>query len=272
MSEHLYELEPTEDPYVWRLPITKDLCAGPSSMEPFLYGGMGLAAGIGAMERVVGRPVIWASAQYLSFANLGRTLDLTVEVPSLGRTVAHARVTGRVGDEEIITAVGSFGAREDAASFQWSHASPMPAPEECETVEMWPAQGPGALVIQHMEARMRPGEYAARSNGQASDSGRISLWLRTINDLPVDAGVLALFADFVPSVVALSMGRRGGGSSLDNTLRIVRLVPTQWVLCEVDAHGVDHGMGHGDIHLYAESGELLAVGSQSCLMRFFTDH
>ncbi|WP_370430656.1 acyl-CoA thioesterase [Blastococcus sp. Marseille-P5729] len=179
-------------------------------------------------------------------------------------------MTGRVDDEEIITAVGSFGARDSAEGFQWSHPTRMPPPRECEVVEMWPAQGPDALVIQHMEARMRPGEYAARSNGQVSDSGRISLWLRTKNDLPVDAGVLALFADFVPSVIALSMGRRGGGSSLDNTLRVVRLVPTRWVLCVIDAHGVDHGMGHGDIHLYAETGELLGVGSQSCLMRFFT--
>lgn len=97
MTGHLYELQATDDSHVWRLPITKDLCAGPSSMEPFMYGGMGLAAGIGAMERVVGRPVIWSSAQYLSFANLGHTLELTVEVPSLGRTVAHARVTGRAG-------------------------------------------------------------------------------------------------------------------------------------------------------------------------------
>lgn len=267
--DHLYDLVATDDPNVWRLPITPELCAGPDGMPPFLYGGMGLAAGIGAMQRVVGRPLIWASAQYLSYALLGQELELTVEVPSLGRTVAHARVTGRVGAEEIITAVGSLGTRETDASFQWSRPDEIPPPADCEPLQMWPKQGSEARVIERMEARMEAGVFAAHAGGQVSDDGRISLWMRTTEEMPVDPGVLAMFADFVPAVLALSMGRLGGGSSLDNTLRIVKLVPTRWVLCVIDAHGVDHGMGHGDIHLYAETGELLAVGSQSCLMRFF---
>lgn len=270
MPEPLYELVPTDEPHVWRLPVTPELCVGPATMEPFMYGGLGLAAGIGAMQRAVGRPLIWASAQYLSFATLGDELELTVEVPSHGRTVAHTRVSGRVGEREVITVAGSFGARAGEPTMQWSPLPDLPVPDECETVELYPPQGPSSRLSSRMEVRMPAGEVAAhRDHGVPSGSGKIVMWMRMTGSLQVDAGALALFADQVPAAIAMAMGKRGGGSSLDNTLRIVQQVPTTWVLCEIDAHGVGSGMGHGDIHMYAETGELLGVGSQSCLLRYF---
>lgn len=268
-QEPLFDLQPTENPLVWRLPVTSGVCAGPASMEPFMYGGLGLAAGIKAMQSAVERPLIWASAQYLSFAGLGDEVEFTVEVPSNGRTVAHTRVTGRVGDREVITAVASYGARSDQPSVQWSHAPQLPPPEECVRVELYPKQGPKAKLIDRLEVRLLPQAVESRDRGEASDTGKISMWMRIDDPVDVDPGVLALFADFVPAGIAMVMGRSGGGSSLDNTLRIVRIVPTTWVLCEFDAHAVANGMAHGDIHLYAETGELMAVGSQSCLQRFF---
>lgn len=270
MSDQLYDLVPTDDPNVWRLPVTPEVCVGPATMTPFMYGGLGLAAGIGAMERAVGRPLIWASAQYLSFATIGDELELTVEVPSHGRTVSHTRVSGRVGDREVITAVASLGAREGQLTKQWSHAPALPAPEQCEVVELYPPQGPDSRLSSRMEVRMPVGEIAAhRDHGVGSASGKVNMWMRTTGSVEVDPGALALFADQVPAAITMAMGKRGGGSSLDNTLRIVQQVPTTWVLCEIDAHGVGAGMGHGDIHMYAQTGELLGVGSQSCLLRYF---
>jgi len=61
----------------------------------------------------------------------------------------------------------------------------------------------------------------------------------------------------------------GGGNSLDNTLRVVRLVPTEWVLLDISVHGVDHGFGHGLVHMFAQDGTLLATASQSCIVRFW---
>jgi acyl-CoA thioesterase-2 len=60
-----------------------------------------------------------------------------------------------------------------------------------------------------------------------------------------------------------ALGIRGGGTSLDNTVRIVRPVATQRV------HAVDHGFGHGLAPMFAEGGTLLATASQSCTMRFW---
>jgi acyl-CoA thioesterase len=85
----------------------------------------------------------------------------------------------------------------------------------------------------------------------------------------VDATTLAILGDFVPMGVGQALGVRGGGTSLDNTLRIVRLVPTKWVLLDIKVHAVDHGFGHGRAHMFAEDGTLLATASQSCAVRFW---
>ena len=67
----------------------------------------------------------------------------------------------------------------------------------------------------------------------------------------------------------LALGIQGGGNSLDNTLRIVKLVPTEWVLLDILIHAVERGFGHGLVHMYAEDGTLLATASQSCIVRFW---
>jgi acyl-CoA thioesterase len=94
------------------------------------------------------------------------------------------------------------------------------------------------------------------------------MWMRTVEPAPVDAALLAMFADFVPSGLAAAFGTPGGGNSLDNTLRILRTVPTRWVLCDVRIAGAARGFGHGAIYMFAEDGTLMATGSQSVILRF----
>lgn len=267
----LYELIATGDPLIWQLPVTEDVCAGAYEVEPFLYGGMALAAGIGVLERVTGRAVIRAQAQFASAAALGERVDLVAEIPVTAAPVAQARVTGLVAGREVFTITGACGPLPGGSAMQWRRASTFPAPEACEQVTLWPRQNPQARVRRNIEVRMRPGEYRRRlAERHTSTSGRIRAWGR-VTGAPLDAGVLALLADFVPASVVLATGRLGGGSSLDNTLRILQLVPTDWVRCEIHADGLARGMGHGSIHLYARTGELLAIGSQSFLQRYFDE-
>jgi len=81
---------------------------------------------------------------------------------------------------------------------------------------------------------------------------------------------LAILGDFVPMAVGQALGVRGGGNSLDNTLRVARLVPTEWVLLDIRVHAVSRGFGHGLVHMFAEDGTLMATASQSCIVRFYT--
>ena len=73
----------------------------------------------------------------------------------------------------------------------------------------------------------------------------------------------------MPMGVGQALGVRGGGNSLDNTLRVAHLVPTEWVLLDIRVHAVERGFGHGLVHMFAEDGTLLATASQSCIVRYW---
>ncbi len=46
-----------------------------------------------------------------------------------------------------------------------------------------------------------------------------------------------------------------------------RLVPTEWVLCDIQMHALAHGFAQGLAHLWAQDGTLLATASQSISVR-----
>ena len=69
-------LEPTHNPNRWILPVTP----GISTPGNFLFGGCGLGAAISALEGTTGRPLIWATAQYLSYAKPPSIVDIDVRV------------------------------------------------------------------------------------------------------------------------------------------------------------------------------------------------
>ena len=115
------------------------ICTGgsrwyPSSARPgnFLFGGCGLGAALAALEKASGRPTVWSTAQYLSYAPTHSVLDLTVTLAAAGRRITQGRVVGRVGDTEILTvnaAAGLPGGLD--AGGVWVTAPEVPPPDEC---------------------------------------------------------------------------------------------------------------------------------------------
>ena len=61
------------------LRVTEDLCVGPLG-HVFLFGGAGLGAAVLALEQTFQRGLVWATAQYISFARLGADVVLDVAV------------------------------------------------------------------------------------------------------------------------------------------------------------------------------------------------
>ena len=57
--------------------------------------------------------------------------------------------------------------------------------------------------------------------------------------------------------------------SLDNTLRVVHLEPTEWVLCDIRIQALVDGYGQGVAYLWSERGTLLATASQSMSVRLW---
>jgi len=125
MTDRFFDLRASHNPHRWHLPLTAKIAVGPPDAM-FMYGGIGLAAAIEALQRTCERPVVWATAQYLSFARPPSILDLDVRVFYKGRHTTQARISGHVGESEIITISAALGARPGGASHQWAIMPPTP--------------------------------------------------------------------------------------------------------------------------------------------------
>jgi len=255
-------LEATEDPHAWRLPVVPGLSTGGG----FLFGGCGLAAAIESMERTTGRPCVWATAQYLSHARPPSVLDIAVTEAVVGSSVTQARAVARVADDEILTVNAALGRRSVEADGEWAVRPEVPPPAACPTRDLSFRHHDKETVMTRIEVRLASGRQEAEIDGTPG-TGRFALWARVPEGMAMSAAALAVLGDYVPSGIRQATGRTMGGTSLDNTLRVVRLVDTEWVLLDIRIHAVAHGFGHGLVHQWAEDGTLLATASQSALLR-----
>jgi acyl-CoA thioesterase II len=259
-------LQPTHNPMRWTLPVTP----GISTSGPFLFGGCGLGAAIAAMEHVSGLPVIWATAQYLSYARPPSVLDIDVTVAAQGKHTTQARSVGHVADTEILTVNAALGTRGLDADGIWVTAPEVPSPEEC------PVRPPRIAgtesIMDRLDIRLANARPWQEIDGHPMPDGRSALWARMPDLLDLSSGAgLAILGDYVPFGISQAIGRIGGGNSLDNTLRVVTRHPTEWILADVRVHAVADGFGHGLVHLWAEDGTLLGTASQSAIVRKHRD-
>ena len=243
----------------WELMLSGRVSGGRGS----LFGGVGLAAGIVALEHATNKPVVWATGQYLSLTRLDERLDLEVILPAIGRNVVQGRVVGHVGDREIITVLGAVGTRPTTAEGCWERFPTAKPPADCPVV---PRHHESASLHEHIELRLAHGAFGFSGFGTPSPDGRSLLWAR-MPEVVHDAGALAIIADYLPSVLGSALGRIMHCTSLDNTIRLGRLEPTEWVLCENRMESVGNGFGHGSVHLWSERGTLMATASQSLIVR-----
>ncbi len=256
-------LEPTHNPMRWMLPITPGISTG----HQFLFGGCGLGAAIASLEGCAGRPVVWATAQYLSYANPPSIMDIDVTLAVEGNSVTQGRAVGHVGNREILTVNAALGQRDVPASGEWSEMPDVPRPDECQRRM---SRFPGAeSIMDRLDVRIASAHDLTKLPVEPMPGGRSALWARLPEVLEMSAAALAILGDYVPFGIGQALGAQAGGNSLDNTLRVVRLVPTDWVLLDIRIHAVHHGFGHGEVHLWAEDGTLLAVASQSTIVRYW---
>ena len=267
-GEALMGLTGTHNPNRFTLPVTDALCVGPAA-KPFLFGGVGLASAVAAMERVTGRPCVWAAAQYLSYARPPDVVDIDVRVVVPGHSVSQARATAHVADREILTVNGAFGARDVPLTAQWAQPPAVPAPEHCPPPEPWPGEHAGN-INSRIERRVAKGRFGAdREVGGPAPDGQTILWARPSGGEAIDAAVVAIVADYLPGAIGHALGRNAGGNSLDNTIRFGRLVPTDWLLCDIRIHAAANGFAHGRMHIFGVDGTLIATASQSVILRVF---
>ncbi len=237
----------------FHLPVDGDVLVGPPDRQ-FMMGGVGLGSAIVALEQATGRPLIWATAQYLSYAQPDSIVDIDVHIPVVGRNVTQARVMSHVGEKEIITVNAALGLREGWSSEQYVPMPEVPAPDDC---DVWAPRHP---ELEDLHKRI---ERRTVPRDSVDHEGHARMWMRAVGDEPTTAGLVAVVADFLPGAIPVTMG----SSSLDNTLRIHRLVPTRWCLLDARIHALSAGFFHGEMSVFAEDGTLLATASQSGALR-----
>ena len=256
-------LQATHNPYRWHLPVAERLC----TPERFLFGGCGLSAAIAALEHTTGRPIVWATAQFLSYARTGEVVDLDVTIPVSGRNSTQARIVGHVADREIFTVNAALGSRPLDIDQSYTTPTEVPPPEDCRG--RLPAFPGMDTIMSHLDVRLARARIWNDLDGTPAPGGRSTLWVRIPDLDEMTAAGLAILGDYVPFGIGQALGIPGGGNSLDNTIRVVRSRPTEWVLVDIQVHGIDRGFAHGTVHLHAHDGTLLATASQSTIVRFW---
>lgn len=240
--------------------MVRGICSGFGA----LFGGVGLGASVEVLEHVTGRPLVWATAQFLEFAWPGAVVELEANEIVRGHSSSQARVIARVDGQEIFTVVATLGRRSLSWSGVWAIRPDVPdvADSQPRAVD----KRHRGTIGERLEMRMANALMFDDLDGTPGD-GRSALWVHFPDGLAATSATLSIVADYVPFGISQAGGRRSRGNSLDNTIRMVHVRPTEWVLADIRVQAVADGFGHGVVHLWAEDGTLLATASQSVIVR-----
>ena len=233
-----------------------------------LFGGVGLAAGLIALESAAEQPPVYMTCQFASTIRTPDQLTVSTEILTRGRTVCQARLTGTSGDRTILALLGATGSRNEDHRSIWRQMPEVAPPQACEPLRR--LQDTKSLH-DHVEVRMARGMFGfapedAEGRGTASGDASTLFWTRMPN-VAHDAAALALMADYLPSAVGNLVDERIFCSSLDNTIRFVEAIEpdlaSDWVLCESHVEYLAAGFATNRGFIWRRDGKLLASASQS---------
>ncbi len=262
-AKHFLGMERTGED-TWGFEVTERLI----TPGKFLFGGCGLASGLVALEEASERPAIWATAQYLSYAPLGATVTVKTDLAVVGNRVTQARATTYAEGREILTVNAALGTGELSSSTPWVTMPDVPDPEDCPARAM--PKRFATSIFNHLESRIAIGRSFDQIDGTPG-SPVSALWSRVPGHFDPSAATLAIFGDYVAGGVTQPLGFNTMGRSLDNTIRVATLEPTEWVLCEIHMHALAGGFAQGTAFMWSRSGTLLATASQSIAAKLWDE-
>ncbi len=229
-----------------------------------LHGGSGFGAAIEAMVGTTARPLVWATAQFLTHVSADAVLDAEVRIEIEGRYLTQARCVLRLGEVEILTAHGALGHRSFTPEHVFDQMIDVPPPASCPPRLLYSGSD---TLMGCWEVRVARGRTHDQLDGLVGP-GRSASWYRLPGSRRlVTAGDLGVVGDFVMIEFSDAIGTKVTGNSLDNTIRVGELVETEWILVDARVHAVMNGFGSATANLWAEDGTLLGVASQTLVMR-----
>jgi acyl-CoA thioesterase len=258
-------LQPTDDPTRWQVELTPAVLTPAGAM----HGGAALAAAVEALEGTTGRPLVWATAHYLTHAGPRGVVDIDVSIEVAGHQTTQARAQLSLEGVEVLLAVASLGARDAAHRGRWRSPPAVPGPDAA--VDRRPSPPGTQSVLDHYEVRLATGRTGRALDGTPG-LGRSAVWCRLpAGPREVTAGDVALVGDMLMLGLADALGEPVTANSLDNTVRIVERAPTEWVLLDVRVDAVERGYAHAGAHLWTEDGVLLGMATQTLVVRAVDD-
>ncbi len=264
-SAEFLDLHPTNDPMKWVCHL------GPGNLTPgqMLQGGAGLGAALEALVSATGRPVIWATAQYLAHAAPPHPIEIQLIIEVEGHHVTQARAIVTQDGREVLTTHAALGVRKFPHDGIWVKRPNVPAPQDCPSVTI--PRSRGEHIFERIQIKRALGKLRHQQDG-VPGPGNSAVYL-SVPGGPrlVTVGDLALMADLLPLEFGNALGVPSAGNSLDNTIRLGARAVSKWVLLDVHIHFVHDGFGHGMAHMWADDGTYLGSASQSVTMRL-VDH
>lgn len=230
------------------LPVTRPATVGPDG-NPFVMGGVALAAGIDALQQASEMPLLWATIQFLAPSHGAETLEISCEQLGGGRSIGQWAVDITSGERHFQRISAAVGAREPSDSHIFARMPAVPHPDDLEQ-KLPDPNGTDDNLIGQVERRVALDD---------PDRGIEAVWTRSRAGFALDAPFLALVSDFFLG----AHPRTRTGSSLDATFRFIQAAPPGWVLTVTELAAFDRGTVSGQARHYAEDGTLLAISSQT---------
>ena len=229
---------------------TRAMCVGPEDVE-FVMGGVAQAMAVDAAELATGKPLLWSTIQFNAAARNHQSIDIDVIGQSGGRSLSQVRVDVTADQKPVQSMFAALGARPGNTT-QFIKMPTVDGPENCPRKDDPLIQTEGNLIS----------EFDRRTALEDAEAGLEYMWIRPVKSMPITAGLLALTSDFM---LGAHRDTRGG-TSLDNTLRVFSVEPTDWILSVTQMSGFREGVAMGVTHQFTQDGRLLSTSSQTGLL------
>ena len=231
----------------------------------FLYGGTGIAVSCEAAERTTDRPLAWITTQFVGSPGPGDRLDVEVRTVAEGRSSSQTQVTVTVDGRPVISSLAAHNLRPGGDQVDFVEMPDVPAPEECGPfIDTFDTHA--GSFFENLERRHAVGRLAHEAIDQP-ERGPMAVWTRLKSGESGSASTQAFIADLGPLFVAAALGVMPGGTSLDNTQRMIDATPTDWLLLELVPDGYSHSIGHSTVRLWSRDGRLKGLAQQSAILR-----
>ncbi|MEM8619617.1 MAG: thioesterase family protein [Actinomycetota bacterium] len=258
----LLELTPAASQNRFTLHARRALC----TPFEFLYGGSAIAASVEAAEVATDRALQWVTTQFIGSPQPGDDIDIVVETGAAGRATSQIEVVASIEGRPMFTSLCALTSKASGNSRQFTEMPRVSPPEDCPDMSEPFAVDTAGTFFDHLERRVAAGAWALDAV-DAPERGPMRLWCRIPDHVIGSPATQAFVADVIPLAMCAALGVVPGGTSLDNTVRVVDRRATEWVLLDVRADGYHQGIGHGSLDVWSQDGRLIGTAQQTCIIR-----